>query len=143
MRRRCYGSLLAFALACTAPVRAEEIVDLFPGQLWESLQLQAASTQGQALPNPALAAPLPVPMPEAAPEPFTALGEWRQQGQRVLVLQGQSDSYLLCAACKLPKALRPGAKLEHYLFKALERDRVVLLDAEGREHAITLSRLVN
>ena len=97
MRRRCYGSLLAFALACAAPLRAEEIVDLFPGQPWESLQLQAASTQGQALPNPALATPLPVPMPEAA-EPFTALGEWRQQGQRVLVLQGQSDSYLLCAA---------------------------------------------
>ena len=61
---------------------------------------------GPSVADPALAAPLPVPMPEAAPEPFTALGEWRQQGQRVLVLQGQSDSYLLCAACKLPRCGR-------------------------------------
>ncbi|WP_141111373.1 hypothetical protein [Chromobacterium haemolyticum] len=147
MRRRVHW-LSALAMACAAPALAQEPqaegVNLFPIQSWTSLREEAKPVVPPPDAAPELAASLPSAPPEAAPAPFSVVGEWRQDGQRVLVLEGQGRSFLLCSGCRMPKALQPGARLaEQYTFKALEAERVLLLDTEGREHSIPLHPLAN
>ncbi|MBN3004692.1 hypothetical protein JW897_13180 [Chromobacterium alkanivorans] len=141
--RRLKHWLGGLALACAALAQAGG-VDLFPVQSLASLREEARPE----LPPPdaasALAAPLPLAPLEAAPAPFSAVGEWRQDGQRVVVLEGLGRSFLLCVGCRMPRALQPGAKLAgQYTFKALEAERALLLDADGREHSIALHPSAN
>lgn len=147
MRRRVHwlsGLALAWAALAQAQEPRADGVDLFPVQSWASLREEAKPVAPAADAAPALAAPLPPPPLEAAPPPFSAVGEWRQDGQRVVVLEGRARSYLLCVGCKTPNALQPGARLtEQYTFKALEAERALLLDAEGREHSIPLTPLAH
>ncbi|OQS37978.1 hypothetical protein [Chromobacterium haemolyticum] len=147
MRRGAHW-LGGLALACATLALAQGPqaggVNLFPIQNWASLREETKPVVPLADAAPELAAPLPEAPSEAAPAPFSAVGEWRQDGQRVVVLEGLGRSFLLCAGCRMPKALQPGAKLaEQYTFKAVEAERVLLLDTEGREHSIPLHPLAN
>lgn len=142
MRRRVHW-LSGLALICATQAQADGI-DLFPVQSWASLREEAKPIVPPPDAAPELAAPLPAAPIQAAPAPFSAVGEWRQDGLRVVVLEGLGRSFLLCAGCRMPKALQPGAKLAgQYTFKALEAERALLLDADGREYSIALHPSAN
>lgn len=143
------------ALAPGAAVLAEPAreVDLFPSQSWTSLLDRGnAQTQGDAADAataqaevPALDLALPT-TPEgdgAASMPaFTAIGEWSDTGRRIVVLAHQEQTYLLCQRCDIAGAVWPGGMVaSQYRFKALEPQRVVLLDAQGRELQVDLAPL--
>lgn len=143
------------ALAPGAAVLAEPAreVDLFPSQSWTSLLDRGnAQTQGDAADAataqaevPALDLALPT-TPEgngAASMPaFMAIGEWSDTGRRIVVLAHQEQTYLLCQRCDIAGAVWPGGMVaSQYRFKALEPQRVVLLDAQGRELHVDLAPL--
>lgn len=143
------------ALAPGAAVLAEPAreVDLFPSQSWTSLLDRGnAQAQGDAADAataqaevPALDLALPT-TPEgdgAASMPaFMAIGEWSDTGRRIVVLAHQEQTYLLCQRCDIAGAVWPGGMVaSQYRFKALEPQRVVLLDAQGRELHVDLAPL--
>jgi hypothetical protein len=143
------------ALAPGAAVLAEPAreVDLFPSQSWASLLDRGnAQAQGDAADAataqaevPALDLALPT-TPEgngAASMPaFMAIGEWSDTGRRIVVLAHQEQTYLLCQRCDIAGAVWPGGMVaSQYRFEALEPQRVVLLDAQGRELHVDLAPL--
>lgn len=148
MSRARMGMAAALLAACgVAGIARAGNVDIFPSQSWDSLSratreaqdgqgqdadADAASTAAQrswsAQAADAVAAPL-----------FARVGEWREAGQRIVVLRSEDRLYLLCRRCAAPSALRPGgAPRDGYRLKSLEPDRAVLLAPDGQEVSVDL-----
>ena len=118
MSRARVGMAAALLAACgVAGIARAGNVDIFPSQSWDSLSRatrEAQDGQGQdadadaasaaqrswsAQAADAVAAPL-----------FARVGEWREAGQRIVVLRSEDRLYLLCRRCAAPSAAaaRPG-----------------------------------
>lgn len=133
---------LALAAACISGGSAAQgsggpapIVDVFPAQSWASLGAEPARDD-----PPPVAAPEPAPEPEppsldtpidaapAAAVPFEIAGEWRESGQRIVVLEGVGKTFLLCGSrCDVRDAVRPGDEIaEGYRLKKLGEQGTVI-----------------
>jgi len=132
------------------PEIAQE-VDLFPSQPWVSLVGGHAPQAPNGAPgsdtSPA-AEPDALPTEQATGEPalvlapIHAVGEWIDDAHRIVVLESQGQTYLLCQRCSIADALRPGDTVaQQYQFKALEPSRAVLIDPKGREQHVDLAPL--
>jgi len=132
------------------PAIAQE-VDLFPSQPWASLVGGHAPQAPNGAPgsdtSPA-AEPDALPTEQATGEPalvlapIHAVGEWIDDAHRIVVLESQGQTYLLCQRCSIADALRPGDTVaQQYQFKALEPSRAVLIDPKGREQHVDLAPL--
>ena len=70
---------------------------------------------------------------------FARVGEWREAGQRIVVLRSEDRLYLLCRRCAAPsRAAAGGAARDGYRLKSLEPDRAVLLAPDGQEVSVDL-----
>jgi len=126
-------------------------VDLFPSQPWASLVGGNApqapngapgSDTSQAAEPDALAPEQAKGEPELVRVPIHAVGEWIDDAHRIVVLESQGQTYLLCQRCSIADALRPGDTVaQQYQFKALEPSRAVLIDPKGREQHVDLAPL--
>ncbi|WP_447981127.1 hypothetical protein [Achromobacter kerstersii] len=126
-------------------------VDLFPSQPWASLVGGNApqapngapgSDTSQAAEPDALAPEQAKGEPELVRVPIHAVGEWIDDAHRIVVLESQGQTYLLCQRCSIADALRPGDTVaQQYQFKALEPSRAVLIDPQGREQHVDLAPL--
>ncbi|WP_447577189.1 hypothetical protein [Achromobacter kerstersii] len=126
-------------------------VDLFPSQPWASLVggnapqapngAPGSDTSPAAEPD-ALAPEQAKGEPELVRVPIHAVGEWIDDAHRIVVLESQGQTYLLCQRCSIADALRPGDTVaQQYQFKALEPSRAVLIDPKGREQHVDLAPL--
>ncbi|GEM_PF-1449782 len=126
-------------------------VDLFPSQPWASLVggnapqapngAPSSDTSPAAEPD-ALAPEQAKGEPELVRVPIHAVGEWIDDAHRIVVLESQGQTYLLCQRCSIADALRPGDTVaQQYQFKALEPSRAVLIDPQGREQHVDLAPL--
>ncbi|MFF7396487.1 hypothetical protein ACFZAI_08540 [Achromobacter sp. NPDC008082] len=126
-------------------------VDLFPSQPWASLVGGQAPQAPNGAPgsdtSPAAEADaLTTEQDTAEPAlvlvPIHAVGEWIDDAHRIVVLESQGQTYLLCQRCSIADALRPGDTVaQQYQFKALEPSRAVLIDPKGRELHVDLAPL--
>lgn len=126
-------------------------VDLFPSQPWASLvggQAPQApngapgSDTSQAAESDALTMEQDTAEPALVLVPIHAVGEWIDDAHRIVVLESQGQTYLLCQRCSIADALRPGDTVaQQYQFKALEPSRAVLIDPKGRELHVDLAPL--
>ncbi|MEN5165006.1 hypothetical protein [Achromobacter kerstersii] len=126
-------------------------VDLFPSQPWASLvggntpqapNGAAGSDTSPAAEPDALAPEQAKGEPELVRVPIHAVGEWIDDAHRIVVLESQGQTYLLCQRCSIADALRPGDTVaQQYQFKALEPSRAVLIDPQGREQHVDLAPL--
>ncbi|WP_155636732.1 hypothetical protein [Burkholderia gladioli] len=127
---------LGLALSASGILAAEsgeEAVDLFPEQHWATLGRAAetvsppAETREAASADVASAAAEDSP-PESMNVPFELAGEWRENGRRILVLDGMGQSFVLCATrCEVPGAILPGETITGaYRFGAVHRGKVVI-----------------
>jgi hypothetical protein len=126
-------------------------VDLFPSQPWASLvggQAPQApngapgSDTSQAAESDALTMEQDTAEPTLVLVPIHAVGEWIDDAHRIVVLESQGQTYLLCQRCSIADALRPGDTVaQQYQFKALEPSRAVLIDPKGRELHVDLAPL--
>ncbi|KVD24486.1 hypothetical protein [Burkholderia ubonensis] len=129
-----------------APPAAEapRIVDVFPVQSWASL---GAEDAGAAEPAP-VAAPEPEPEPPALdapidarpvePMPFDIAGEWRENGKRIVVLEGGGRTFLLCESrCGVRDAVLPGGEVaDGYRLKTLGAQGPVIVSRGGTDHEL-------
>lgn len=139
------AAVLAVAVAASGSLAHENgnppgIVDVFPAQSWASLGAEDAA----AVTPPAEAAP-PVAEPpaladpiDAAPVPvvpFDIAGEWREQGQRIVVLDGGGKTFLLCGRrCDVRDAVLPGGEIaDGYRLKALRDTGPVVVTRGGAD----------
>lgn len=126
-------------------------VDLFPSQPWASLvggQAPQApngapgSDTSKASESDALTTEQDTAEPALVLVPIHAVGEWIDDAHRIVVLESQGQTYLLCQRCSIADALRPGDTVaQQYQFKALEPSRAVLIDPKGRELHVDLAPL--
>ncbi|EMN1932185.1 hypothetical protein RVV18_006692 [Burkholderia ambifaria] len=148
-----FAAALALAAACVAggSVAREgaghaPIVDVFPAQNWASLGAEPASDS----PPPPVAEPEPEPpsldepidaQPVAEPL-FAIAGEWRENDQRIVVLEGAGRTFLLCASrCGVRDAVLPGGEIaEGYRLKKLGEQGAVTVTRDSTD--IELSPLV-
>lgn len=148
MSRARVGMMAALLAACgVAGVARAGNVDIFPSQSWESLlrtTREAQDGQGQDADADAASAAAQrsrsAPAADAVAAPlFARVGEWREAGQRIVVLRSEDRLYLLCQRCAAPSALRPGgAPRDGYRLKSLEPGRAVLLAPDGQEVSVDL-----
>ncbi|MFC5475720.1 hypothetical protein [Paraherbaspirillum soli] len=140
---------LAVLLACIGSGAAAvangnqdvEPVDLFPAQSWDSL------TQSD-MPDTAAADEMELPELTDAliatdmPLPFSAVAEWKEGKQRIVVLDGMGKTFVLCRSCKVPGAVHPGEVIEQqYKLKALNDDDAIFIGPAGKELTLTLTGL--
>ncbi|WP_232490520.1 hypothetical protein [Burkholderia ubonensis] len=152
------AAALALAAACIAGVSAAQegaappaadaprIVDVFPAQSWASLGAEDARA---AEPAP-VAAPEPEPEPPALdapidarpvePMPFDIAGEWRENGKRIVVLEGGGRTFLLCESrCGVRDAVLPGGELaDGYRLKTLGAQGPVIVSRGGTDHELVV-----
>ncbi|WP_232459607.1 hypothetical protein [Burkholderia ubonensis] len=154
------AAALALAAACfaggsaaqegAAPPAADapRIVDVFPAQTWASL---GAEDAGAAEPAP-VAAPEPEPEPEPEPPaldapidarpvepmPFDIAGEWRENGKRIVVLEGGGRTFLLCESrCGVRDAVLPGGEVaDGYRLKTLGAQGPVIVSRDSTDHEL-------
>ncbi|MBP0714209.1 hypothetical protein ABXK61_12895 [Burkholderia sola] len=145
---------LAVATACLSGGSAAHesgspapIVDVFPAQSWASLGAEPARDDA-----PPVAAPEPAPEPEppsldtpidappAAAVPFEIAGEWRESGQRIVVLEGIGKTFLLCGSrCDVRDAVRPGDEIaEGYRLKKLGEQGTVIVTRGSADVELSL-----
>ncbi|WP_175689621.1 hypothetical protein [Burkholderia anthina] len=120
------------------------VVDVFPAQSWVSLGAEPAV---DAAPPPP-----PAPEPEAPPldapidarpaalVPFDVAGEWRQNGRRIVVLEGMGRTFLLCdARCDVRDAVLPGGEIaEGYRLKKLGEQGAVIVARDSTDIELSL-----
>ncbi|WP_232453659.1 hypothetical protein [Burkholderia ubonensis] len=152
------AAALALAAACIAGASAAQdgaappaadaprIVDVFPAQSWASLGAEDARA---AEPAP-VAAPEPEPEPPALdapidarpiePLPFDIAGEWRENGKRIVVLEGGGRTFLLCESrCGVRDAVLPGGELaDGYRLKTLGAQGPVIVSRGGTDHELVV-----
>ncbi|NTX42715.1 hypothetical protein HT749_04775 [Burkholderia cepacia] len=121
------------------PVGQPRIVDVFPAQSWVSLGAEDAppgtpdSVEPPAAEPPALSDPIDT---AAAPSmPFEIAGEWRTQGQRIVVLEGDGKTFLLCGRrCGVRDAVLPGGEIaDGYRLKTLGETGPVVMTRNGSD----------
>ncbi|RAQ16566.1 hypothetical protein DPR02_02285 [Burkholderia cepacia] len=121
------------------PVGQPRIVDVFPAQSWVSLGAEDAppgtpdSVEPPAAEPPALSDPIDA---AAAPSmPFEIAGEWRTQGQRIVVLEGDGKTFLLCGRrCGVRDAVLPGGEIaDGYRLKTLGETGPVVMTRNGSD----------
>ncbi|WP_244138303.1 hypothetical protein [Burkholderia stabilis] len=116
------------------------IVDVFPAQNWASLGAEDAAAGAP----PAETAPPEAEPPELAdpidvapvqPMPFEIAGEWREQGQRIVVLDGGGRTFLLCGRrCGVRDAVLPGGEIiDGYRLKTLRDTGPVVMTRDGTD----------
>ncbi|KAB0637484.1 hypothetical protein WT67_28550 [Burkholderia stagnalis] len=135
-----FAAALALAAACIAGGSVAQegaghapIVDVFPAQSWASLGAEPAPDA----PPPPVAAPEPEPpsldepidAPPVAAPPFDIAGEWRENDQRIVVLEGAGRTFLLCESrCGVRDAVLPGGEIaEGYRLKKLGEQGTVIV----------------
>ncbi len=142
-----FATALALAAACVAGGSVAQvgagqapIVDVFPAQSWASLGAEPARDE-----PPPVAAPEPVPPalddpidaapPPAAAPPFEIAGEWRENHQRIVVLEGAGRTFLLCESrCGVRDAVLPGGEIaEGYRLKKLGEQGTVIVARDSTE----------
>ncbi|WP_321790387.1 hypothetical protein [Burkholderia pyrrocinia] len=137
----------AVALAASGSLAGEivgqpRVVDVFPAQNWASLGAEDASAGASAeavapeAEPPALADPIDAtPVPTAPPMPFEIAGEWREQGQRIVVLDGGGRTFLLCGRrCGVRDAVLPGTEIaDGYRLKTLRETGPVVVTRDGAD----------
>ncbi|MCA8275638.1 hypothetical protein LGN17_24465 [Burkholderia sp. AU30280] len=152
MPRSLFRLAAAWAVAVAASgTLADEIagqprvVDVFPAQNWASLGAEDASASALAEARvseaeaPALADPIdtaPAPSEPSEPSaPFEIAGEWREQGQRIVVLDGGGRTFLLCGRrCGVRDAVLPGAEIaDGYRLKTLRETGPVVMTRDGAD----------
>ena len=127
-------------------------VDIFPSQSWDSLQgdasapARSASSASAVAQAPELDDSIPVrggdDLAAATMSPFQAVGEWVEGDQRIVIVESEGQTYLLCQRCPIGEAIRPGGALaKNYRLRALEEQRAVLLDPQGRTLIVNLAPL--
>ncbi|KVS23980.1 hypothetical protein LGN07_06490 [Burkholderia cepacia] len=121
------------------PVGQPRIVDVFPAQSWVSLGAEDAppgtpdSAEPPAAEPPALSDPIDA---AAAPSmPFEIAGEWRTQGQRIVVLERDGKTFLLCGRrCGIRDAVLPGGEIaDGYRLKTLGETGPVVMTRNGSD----------
>ncbi|VWD41289.1 hypothetical protein BLA39750_05398 [Burkholderia lata] len=134
------AAALALAAACVAggsaanePPELAPIVDLFPAQSWTSLGAEAA-TDAELPPDVAPESDMPpldtpIDVPPVASAPFDIAGEWRENGHRIVVLEGAGKTFLLCESrCGVRDAVQPGGEIaEGYRLKKLGKQGAVIV----------------
>ncbi|HDR9756170.1 TPA: hypothetical protein ACK3Q6_005680 [Burkholderia cepacia] len=121
------------------PVGQPRIVDVFPAQSWVSLGAEDAppgtpdSVEPPAAEPPALSDPIDAAA--APPMPFEIAGEWRTQGQRIVVLEGDGKTFLLCGRrCGVRDAVLPGGEIaDGYRLKTLGETGPVVMTRNGSD----------
>lgn len=120
------------------------IVDVFPAQSWVSLGAEPA---GDAPPPPAAepepeapALDAPIDARPAVAMPFDVAGEWRQNGRRIVVLEGMGRTFLLCEArCGVRDAVLPGGEIaEGYRLKKLGEQGAVIVARDSTDVELSL-----
>jgi len=153
MKHRTIWLLASLLFSTAAQASPISEVDIFPSQSWDSLLGKAGTPAGPTSPASA-ATEVPdlddaIPGPPAADAvmaaatiPFHAVGEWVEGGQRIVVVENEGQTYLICQRCDVSEAIRPGGALaKDYRLRALEAERVVLLDPQGRTLNVSLAPL--
>jgi hypothetical protein len=143
--------VLAAAGAATGSAAHEDagqppVVDVFPAQSWVSLGAEQAPDTPAASPPvaepepepPALDAPIDAP--PAAPVPFEIIGEWRENGRRVVALEGMGRTVLLCdARCGVRDAVLPGGEIaDGYRLKKLGGQGAVIVARDSTDVELSL-----
>ncbi len=121
---------------------APRIVDVFPAQSWASLGAEdavAAEPAPVAAPEPeppALDAPIDARPVE--PMPFDIAGEWRENGKRIVVLEGGGRTFLLCESrCGVRDAVLPGGEVaDGYRLKTLGAQGPVIVSRGSTDHEL-------
>ncbi|MBN3820793.1 hypothetical protein G3N57_31465, partial [Paraburkholderia sp. Se-20369] len=77
----------------------------------------------------------PIDAPPAAAVPFDLAGEWRENGQRIVVLEGAGSTFLLCGSrCGVRDAVLPGGELAAgYRLKKLGNEGAVIVTRDGTD----------
>ncbi|MFY3138350.1 hypothetical protein ACOTFF_14055 [Achromobacter xylosoxidans] len=138
----------ALALACVivlpcaaASTRSAvwEIVDIFPAQSRASIgqkepvaaEPTADAPAGGDVAAQVAAAESP---PAVASPPFEIVGEWREQGTHIFVLDGAGRTFILCdSACTIRGTIHPGEEIaEGYRLKSLSGTGVTIVAEDGR-----------
>ena len=119
MSRARVGMAAALLAACgVAGIARAGNVDIFPSQSWDSL---SRATRKRRTDKDRTRMRTRRPPPRSGPGPprrrtpsprrcFARVGEWREAGQRIVVLRSEDRLYLLCRRCAAPSALRPAAR---------------------------------
>lgn len=147
----CLAVAVALAVGGKAHASLAEEIDLFPSQSWNSLLnrggAQPVDSEPEVEPSvdaeqealTSAAAPIES---EPAEPPLKAVGEWVEGEHRIIVLEHQGETYLLCQRCDVAQAVKPGGRVaQQYQFEALEPTRAVLQDPQGRVLHIDLAPL--
>ncbi|WP_414440262.1 hypothetical protein [Burkholderia sp. 22PA0106] len=122
-----------FAQAIADPPRP---VDLFPAQNWAALGVEDAGAAPPDGEPPDLAAPIDVASaPRQQVMPFSVAGEWREPGQRIVVLEGGGRTFLLCGrGCGVRDAVLPGGEIaDGYRLEALDDTGPIVMIRDGVE----------
>ncbi|MGU3781972.1 hypothetical protein [Burkholderia metallica] len=141
-----FAAALALAAAGSAAqegAAAVPVVDVFPAQSWVSLGAEPAVDEPPPAPAPEPEAPpldAPIDAPPAAPMPFEVAGEWRENGQRIVVLEGMGRTFLLCGArCGVRDAVLPGGEIAAgYRLKKLGEQGAAIVARDGTEVELSL-----
>ncbi|WP_321936923.1 hypothetical protein [Burkholderia cepacia] len=145
MRRTFIRVAAALAVAASGGSLAHEsvgqpsIVDVFPAQSWVSLGAEDAPLATPDPVEPPAAEPPalsdPIDAAAAPPMPFEIAGEWRTQGQRIVVLEGDGKTFLLCGRrCGVRDAVLPGGEIaDGYRLKTLGETGPVVMTRNGSD----------
>ncbi|GAB1847312.1 hypothetical protein MyNCGM683_21590 [Achromobacter xylosoxidans] len=142
--------VLGLALACvilfpgawaSPALQGREIIDVFPAQSWASLGVANTepvkpTTEVAAQADAAAQAPaVPVSL-KPVPPPFEVVGEWREAGALVFVLDGGERTFILCdSACAIRGAIHPGEEIaDGYRLKNLSSAGLTIVANDGRSH---------
>ncbi|VWD61725.1 hypothetical protein BLA50215_07448 [Burkholderia lata] len=147
-----FAAALALAAACVAGGSVAQegagqapIVDVFPAQNWAMLGAEPASDSPPPVAEPEPEPPSlddPIDAPPVAAPPFAIAGEWRENDQRIVVLEGAGRTFLLCESrCGVRDAVLPGGEIaEGYRLKKLGEQGAVTVTRDSTD--IELSPLV-
>jgi hypothetical protein len=141
------GAAAGFAVPPDVPSRV--VVDVFPTQNWAELGVDSLASEPASPPelpdqiDPASFGGPTDPAADAAPLPFRLSGEWREDGKRILVLDGAPGLRLLCERrCTLRDALQPGGEIAPgYRFDSVGPDGVLIRTDDGATHTLPLPGL--
>ena len=112
MSRARVGMAAALLAACgVAGIARAGNVDIFPSQSWTRATREAQDGQGQDADADAASAAAQrswsAQAADAVAAPlFARVGEWREAGQRIVVLRSEDRLYLLCRRCARARGRR-------------------------------------
>ncbi|WP_207001681.1 hypothetical protein [Trinickia mobilis] len=138
-------ALFAAMLGAAALSSADEgeSIDLFPTQSFASLSAAAQKNEAADIklitPDEEEEGKEGVKAETIRPMPFSVTAEWKEGRQRVVVLEGMGQIFLICQACSVKDAIRPGKEISGgYQLARLEAAAAVLLTPEKSEVSLPL-----